>query len=252
VNRTCGLLLAGVTMWAGIAAGQQPTHPGPPVWSDPSTSTPAASPHGARIQGTVLSTTDAGRYTYLELDSGGESVWAAVALQEIEVGATVELPDAMPMHSFYSPTLQRRFELIYFSSAAIVTGSQPAAAPEITTSCPTGSRAAGAIDVAGIERAEGGHTIAELFEKRKELAGQEVLVRGVVVKCLSGIMGKNWLHLSDGTKGPGGEDELTITTQEAAAIGTPLLARGTVTIDKDFGHGYAYGLLLEDATLALE
>jgi hypothetical protein len=252
VNKTCGLLLAGGLMWAGIAAGQGPTHAGPPVWPDSPTVAPAGSPHGARIQGTVLTTADAGRYTYLEIDSGGESVWAAVALQEIEVGATVELHDAMPMRSFYSPTLDRRFDLIYFSSAAIVTASEPTEAPEIATSCPTGSRSAGDIDLTGIERAEGGHTVAELFENRKDLAGQQVVVRGVVVKCLSGIMGRNWLHLRDGTTSPDGEDELTITTDEAAAVGTPLLARGTVTIDKDFGHGYAYGVLLEDATLALE
>ena len=128
----------------------------------------------------------------------------------------------------------------------------PAAQPAPQPAAPAAPAAApAAISLEGIAKAEGGFTVEELFSKKSELGGKQIALRGRVVKYNSGIMGKNWLHLRDGT-GAEGSNDLTVTTSEPAAVGDTVLIQGTVAIDKDFGAGYRYGLIVEDAKVTKE
>jgi hypothetical protein len=78
-----------------------------------------------------------------------------------------------------------------------------------------------------------------------------VAVRGTVVKFLPQILGKNWVHLRDGSGSATGKDEdLTVTTQDTAAVGEVVTATGTVFTDRDFGSGYTYPVILEEAKLS--
>jgi hypothetical protein len=120
---------------------------------------------------------------------------------------------------------------------------------------PPGEKKGAAAEITGIERVEGGETIGAIFEHKAELVGREVTVRGKVVKSNSGILGRNWIHLRDGTSGPEGNDDLTVTsptTTTAAEVGDTVLVRGIVAVEKDFGYGYRYDLIIEDATITIE
>lgn len=97
-----------------------------------------------------------------------------------------------------------------------------------------------------LEPPPGGLAIAELTQRRMELAGQTVRVRGRVVKINRGIFGKNWLHLSDGTLAEG---DLTVTSDADAEIGDVVVAEGPVSVDRDFGFGYFYAVILEGAVV---
>ena len=108
------------------------------------------------------------------------------------------------------------------------------------------------VDLTGIAKAEGGKTVAELFAEKDQLAGQSVTVRGKVVKTNAGVMGKNWLHLRDGS-GEEGTNDLTVTTAaDLPNIGDIVVVTGPVTVNKDFGMGYSYPVILEDATVTAE
>jgi len=155
------------------------------------------------------------------------------------------------MRDFYSSSLDRRFEMIYFASSMQVHRGGDAGTMDLGEHCPPGENAAD-VDVSGIEPATGGLTIAEILERKLDLAGKEVSVRGKVVKCSPGILGRTWIHLRDGTLGPEGVTDVTITTQDMAAVGDTLLVRGTVVLDKDFGYGYRYDLLIENASITSE
>jgi len=72
-------------------------------------------------------------------------------------------------------------------------------------------------------------------------------VRGKVIKMNAAILGHNWVHLSDGTVGPDGEQEVTVRTKDLPKVGSTVVVRGTVTTDRDFGSGYKYSVLIEDA-----
>jgi hypothetical protein len=107
------------------------------------------------------------------------------------------------------------------------------------------------IEVNGIKRAKDGKNVAEIFAARKDLAGEQVMVRGKVVKFLPQIMGKNWLHLQDGS-GSEGSNDLTVTTTTAVKVGDVVLVNGVVSVDRDFGFGYEYDVILEDAEVTVE
>jgi len=187
---------------------------------------------GERITGTVVSTSSAGSYTYVQIDTGDGIVWAAAPRAAVEEGDMVLLPDGAPMPDFYSSSLDRRFEMIYFASSMQVHRDGDAGTMDLGEHCPPGANAAD-VDVSGIEPATGGLTIAEILERKLDLAGKDVSVRGKVVKCSPGILGRTWIHLRDGTLGPEGVADVTITTHDMAAVGDTLLVRGTVSLDKD-------------------
>jgi len=102
---------------------------------------------------------------------------------------------------------------------------------------------------AGVKKAD--QTVAEIYAGKDSLAGTLVNVRGKVVKYNSQIMGKNWVHVQDGTGAPGSND-LMVTTADAAKTGDIVLVSGKITLDKDFGSGYRYALILEDAKVLVE
>ena len=133
------------------------------------------------------------------------------------------------------------------TTPAAPTAGMPPADPH-----PIPSAAATDVDLAGIARAEGGQTVAEIFAGKDQLAGQTVVFRGKVVKTNPNIMGKNWLHVRDGS-GVEGSNDLTVTTGDAAPnVGDTVVVTGPVVLNKDFGMGYTYDVIIEDAQVAVE
>jgi hypothetical protein len=108
------------------------------------------------------------------------------------------------------------------------------------------------VDLTGIAKAEGGKTVAEVFAEKDQLAGKPVTFRGKVVKTNADIMGKNWLHVRDGS-GAEGTNDLTVTTAGAIPnVGDTVVVTGPVVLNKDFGMGYTYEVLIEDAQVTVE
>jgi hypothetical protein len=108
------------------------------------------------------------------------------------------------------------------------------------------------VDLSNIAKADGGKTVEEVYSGMDQLAGQKVSVRGKVVKTNSGIMGKNWVHVRDGS-GAEGANDLTVTVKgQIPEVGDTVLVTGPVTVNKDFGMGYVYPVIIEDAELKVE
>jgi len=205
---------------------------------------PPPAPAGPALAGTVVETMNSGGYTYAKLDlGGGATAWVAGPETPLKVGAKIAKLDGTLMPNFRSETLNRTFDQIYF----VGTYGMPGAAPDPHAA--EAKTAPGAPAAAKVERAPGGKTIAEIFAGKDALAGKPVAVRGNVVKVNNGIMGRNWIHLQDGT-GAAGTNDLTVTTSATAAKGDVVVVRGNVVINKDFGAGYSYPVLIEDAAIA--
>lgn len=116
---------------------------------------------------------------------------------------------------------------------------------------PHGMGGSADIDISSIKKPEGGKTIAEIFSQKDRLSGKEVLLRAKVVKFTPRIMKRNWVHLKDGT-GAEGTDELIVTTQSTVKVGDTVLVKGVLQTDRDFGYGYRYDVIIEDAQLRVE
>jgi hypothetical protein len=104
-----------------------------------------------------------------------------------------------------------------------------------------------------VEKAKGDNakTVAEVYAQKVQLKDKKVTLRGKVVKYNAGIMGKNWLHVRDGTGAQAkGDNDITVTTSGGEwQVGDVVTVVGTVRTDKDFGAGYAYPVIIEEATL---
>jgi len=216
---------------------------------------------GLTVSGTVQETMDSGGYTYLRIKpkAGGDERWAAVSATKLAKGDEVTVVGSMVMPNFESPTLKRKFDSIIFGalgSAAAAAGTATAAdaPPEgmVSAAAAHGSRSNTAVTIdKPILRAEGpeGHTVGELFAQKKTLVGKTVLVRGKVAKVNANILGRNWVHLQDGT---GVEKDNThdvvVATNSTAKVGDVVLAKGTLVADKDVSGVYHFEVLIEDAS----
>src|SRR3569623_2640798 len=103
--------------------------------------------------------------------------------------------------------------------------------------------------VTNIAQAAEQKTVEGLYQDKAKLGGHEVQVRGMVVKVNNGVMNRNFLHIQDGT-GKQGASAVTVTSQETANIGDEVVITAKVAIDKEFGAGYTYPILLEEAKIA--
>ncbi len=236
---------------------------------------PAAAEHAAPAQqgvkGKVLETMSGAGYTYLLVENGQEKTWAAIPESKIEVGQTVALQPGMEAKNFESKALKKTFDSIVFSSGL----ADNAAAPAIEGGTPTklagqlnapvddatlaamsgGSTKAvvPAKDELKVEKAEGetGRTVEQCFSEKEQLNGKTVRVRGKVVKFTPQIMGKNWVHLQDGSGDPTkNTHDLVVTTSETAEKDAVVMIEGVLSKDKDFGAGYRYDAIIEDAKIS--
>ena len=248
MRKPCVVLLAGLVWMAVTAGATEPSAEkvGPPPAAK--TSGHPSLPAQGNIAGNVTQTMDVSQYTYVEIDTGEGLVWVAGPVTQVKVGDAVEVSGGIQMVNFRSSTLDRTFEKIHLASAIRVKSQQEASSGGAPASGNTGAEP----QVSGIERIEGGHTVGAIIAGKTSLAGSEVAVRGKVIKLNAAIMGRNWLHLSDGTVGPDDEREVTVSTEDTAAVGSTVVVRGTVATDRDFGSGYNYSVLIENAKVTAD
>jgi hypothetical protein len=91
-------------------------------------------------------------------------------------------------------------------------------------------------------------TIGRLIADKKSFSGKTIRVKGQVTKINEQIMGKNWIHIQDGTDSEGVFD-LTVTTNQTASVGQTMTFEGKIALDKDFGYGYFYSVLMEEGQI---
>jgi len=230
-------------------------------------------PQPAEFSGKVVEKQDVSPYTYVRLDDGaGHEIWAAVPQTPLEIGEEIVLQNGVVMTNFSSKTLNRTFESIIFAGG-LVRGSEnktvrtPAGAgggsPDavqsgdgthgMTAESSSGSaRAIVSFTGAKVEKstAPNGYTVGELFAEAVSLNNRKVTVKGRVVKISPNIMGKNWIHIQDGTGDPAkNTHDLVVTSSALVERGAVISLEGVLAADKDFGFGYRYDVLIEDAVV---
>ena len=198
---------------------------------------------------------DSGGYTYARLSAAGkDDTWVAAPQFDAKVGETVSVSLDMPMAGFESKTLKRTFPMLYFVSevarnGAPLTGAG-GAAPSAPSMASSHGGGAGAPTVEKMDPPAGGLSVADVFAKKATLGGKPVVVRGTVVKFNGGIMDRNWIHLQDGSGSADAKtNDLTITTDAEVKVGDVVTMSGVVGLERDFGAGYAYDVIIEKATL---
>lgn len=227
----------------------------------PAAPTAMPAPSGDKISGEVLEIQNVASYTYLKLKTDSGEEWAAVSKTQVQKGAKVSVVGAALMRNFKSESLNKIFDRIYFGTLmpsggdSTTAGSPSAGGPGLGTAVaphPRGMAPAADIGKIKVAKAEGdrGRTVAEVYAQAVELAGKDVAVRGKVVKFNANIMGSNWVHIRDGSGAADGKNaDLTVTTADTVAVGDEVLVQGKVARNKEFGAGYTYAVIVEQATV---
>lgn len=188
-----------------------------------------------------------GAYTYLLVQNSDKEFWMAVSKMDVKVGEKVYFIDAMEMQNFESKELGKVFESIVFVDKVSKTPIDASSAKEAYIAKKKEANKA-LLDSIQLDPVEGGQQIGELYEKSGEYNAKKVKVRGQVVKINADIMDRNWVHLVDGTEGLGKSD-MTFTTQELVKVGDTVILEGTLALDREFGAGYTYPVIVEKAVL---
>jgi hypothetical protein len=196
---------------------------------------------------------NAGGYTYVSLEKDGKKTWFAIPAAELKVGQEVTLQPGGEMRNFTSKSLNRTFESIIFSGGL---ASQPGpSAGNKPSSSQHGAKTAGApksTEKISVGKASGpdAFTVSEIFANSATLNEKTAVVKGKVVKVSAGIMGKNWIHIQDGTGDAAKEtNKLIATSEDLPAVGDIVTMKGTIYKDKDFGSGYKYAVIMEKASI---
>lgn len=217
--------------------------------------------------GKVLQIKPAMGYKYLKVDEGGKTIWVAIANAPVKVGDKIGFDKKSLMKDFKSKALNQTFKEIYFASDVYL--------PQQSTG-PKSMK-----EMLGLETAKKDphtdmntkisptqeeekptkpfvkkdtYTVEEVHMWRKSLDGKTITVKGKIYKVSKGIMKRDWVHLGDGT---GNEEKLTddlVFTAPTSTVkgGDTIIAKGTVAVDKDFGYGYFYPVIVEKSTFEVQ
>lgn len=213
---------------------------------------PSASKTGApadTLSGKVVETMNAGGYTYVCLEKKGKKTWVAIPETPVVVGKQMSFQPGQEMRDFMSKSLNRTFEAIIFSPGSLQNDKQMTA-----SAGHQGSKAAviQSSEKVQVEKAAGAdtYTVGDIFSQRSKLHKKKAILKAKVVKVSAGIMGRNWIHLQDGTGDAAkGTNNLVVTSQDLPQVGDIVTMKGTVYKDKDFGAGYNYKVIMEEATM---
>ena len=210
-----------------------------------------ATPANTVVKGVVLEVKDTPSFTYLRLRTKDGETWAAVGKASVKKGTEVTIENVILMKDFESKALKQTFPTIVLGNLAGAAGSAPAGGDSMMPPHAASPRPADTADV-HVPKASGpdARTVAEIMTKGAELKDKPVLVRGKVVKYNAGIMGRNWIHLRDGSGSAADQtNDVLVTSANEVKLGDVVTMKGIVRTDKNFGAGYSYKVLVEEATL---
>ena len=183
-------------------------------------------------------------YTYLKVMEKDSEYWIAISKREIKEDDILYYLRSLEMKDFESKDLNQTFETIHFVDE--ITDKPITKSEKGLTVSPGSRKQIIQKDGISINPDNGEITIAELYSKKDKYSDKEIKIKGQVVKFNSQIMGKNWVHLQDGTKHENNYD-LTITTDEKVKVGDVITFEGKIRLNEDFGAGYSYEVMMKNA-----
>ncbi|MGE4396264.1 MAG: hypothetical protein AB7D34_02275 [Sulfurimonas sp.] len=208
----------------------------------------------------VLETINGGGYTYAKVDEDGNIYWIAGPQTNIGTGMKISFLEQMVMSDFTSKSLNKHFDQLVFVSAIVPADGSTAGAPAQTlaledahANCDHSKEEAASAHVAqntpvavSVAKNADGYTIEELYAKKDTLKDKSIKVNAKVVKVSRNIMGKDWIHLQDGSGAAGTDDIIATAVNSTVQVGDTVTANGIIKTNIDLGYGYNFSVLIEE------
>lgn len=185
----------------------------------------------------ILPTT---KYVYLRVKEGQDEFWIATNKMEVKPGGIYFYRGGLLKTNFESKEYNRVFERMYLVSTLVEADHGNTLDSGVSQEQEVNTGTSSNVDT------KGSITIAELVANPTRYEGKFVLIKGTCSKLNANIMGRNWIHLKDGSRD---DYDLVITSDLQVPVGHTVTMRGKVVLNKDFGAGYQYDILLEDGVV---
>lgn len=200
---------------------------------------------------TVKEVLPTSKYVYLNVQEGEEEFWIATQKQEVKEGETYFYRGGLLKTNFESKEYNRIFDKVYLVSKIVPAnhgggGKGVIETHSVDETLPTENPNTAKADSERNIVKEGSIKIADLVANPESYAGQTVQISGECVKVNPNIMGRNWIHLKDGSKD---DYDLVVTSILQVMEGQIVTMKGKVSLNRDFGAGYRYDLIIEDGTM---
>ncbi len=176
------------------------------------------------------------KYSYLNVKEGGDSYWLATLKADFQKGMELSYRGGLLKTNFKSIEYDRVFEKLYLVSEIRSSGAALATAEPVPSA---GNALPSKPNLDGVTK------LSDIVANPEKFKNKKVKVYGEVTKVNQMIMDRNWLHIKDGTAD---KYDFVLTSQSSVPVGHSVLFEGVISIDKDFGAGYSYPILLENAT----
>lgn len=196
--------------------------------------------HGTKVT-EVIQTSN---YTYLQVEENDTKFWIAIVSMDAKPGDSIYYTRSAEMKDFTSKELNRTFPSIFF----VDDPSKHLVKPQTTQQQPLTPQKPKIVQWSEVSviTPKGGITISDLYKNLTSFSGKKVIIRGKVVKYNHDVMHKNWVHIQDGTEF-NDKFDLTVTTLDSLSVGLTVTFNGIIMLDKDFGSGYKYEVIMEEA-----
>jgi hypothetical protein len=192
------------------------------------------------------------KYVYLNVTEGDETYWIAARSMDVKVGEAYYYKGGLLKTNFESKEYNRVFDKVILVSSLVAAanhGNEEAKMGSLTDNSKTPlntSKQDIEMHTEKVVHRQGSMKISELVKNPKKYEGQTIQIDGVCTKINAGIMDRNWIHIKDGSKD---DFDLVITSDAFIPEGALFTIKAVVVLNKDFGAGYKYDLILENGTL---
>lgn len=208
------------------------------------TTAPQKTQHQFTNNGVVQEVIQTSGYTYVQVKSGSQTDWLAVNKMPVAKGETLYYDNGIGMSNFHSRALNRTFTKLMLVQDASTSPESTISSSEAMGMSPIRPKITK--EKIDVKPQNGSITIAGLYTNKNKYDGKVIKVRGEVTRYNPDIMDRNWVHIQDGTKS-GSNFDLAITTPDRVRVGDVVTFEGKITLNKDFGAGYFYSVIMQNA-----
>jgi len=188
---------------------------------------------------TVIEHIPGQRYSYMKVAENDDEYWIATMKGDFKENESYHYHEGIEKTDYSSTELSRTFDRIVLVSELL--------SPDAHDGQSSSSMKPNEVKIDKNEKInlpKSSTPIKDIIAQPARFKNKQIEITGRVTKVNPGIMDRNWIHVYDGTNGT---FDFVCTSNQDIPVGHLITLKGTIVLNKDFGAGYSYEILMENA-----